>query len=541
MNTRTVLPSILTVVMLCIGAQAAHAASYAGVNVRIETSSDTVYNSTVYITDDGCTVIDSAEEEHALTGFNAMCALDAAAQDGGFEYSFDASEYGFFITAIGEYTNAIDYSEYWGSYLNLESMTASLDYTEVQDGDEVLLTFGGYADISPLRLTLDKNHVVEGNPIVAKVEYFVVTDWLTNEGEYFPVENADVTIGRSIKHTNVDGEVEFTFNTPGEYTAEAVADGFTRSVNATLTVYAEYPEILSFFSTSSIEDQVRSGAEYLVHHTVDGKVGESRATTEWAVQAIAQARALYGNDVIDDTTFQSMVDRVVAYHPKASQTNAASEISRHILALVSLGLDPRNSDGIDFVRRLKNTMSDRQFGDASLCNDDIFAGLALVAAGEKFSSKPLRRAMKASLTCQNEDGGFGYGVNSTSDVDTTAAWLMLAGEFKGHKAKHQIELTDPRKSAFNFMKRGQHPDGGWGYSLDAASNSSTTAWAVIGYDAHDITADQRVKNNQSGIDFITGLQGNKGGVQYNEEKDASNIALNTAYAMMAWMGTQLGQ
>lgn len=521
---------IVASVMLATGmiGHAASAATYAGVHVRIEAPDTTVYDNTVYISDDGCTAL---EEE--LSGLNALCALEAAAQDGGFEYSGAYSDYGFFLDAVDGITNAIDFSEYWGTYLNLRSMTSSLDATAVADGDEVLLTFGGYSTISPLRLTLNKNHVLAGRTVTATVEYFMVTDWMTNAGLYVALPDATVIVGDQTYTTDDSGVVEFSVTDAGNYIVQTTADGYTRSIEEDLIVYPEYSLLYSTTDITSVDERVNDAVEYLNNNRDGGIVGGSVATTEWAVQALAAVRTEYGADAVSDELYNPLVSTVLAYHPRAS--DGASEIARHILTLEAIGYDARNTNGINYVKRLKKTIANKQFGEENLCNDDIFAGLALIAADEPMDSRALRRAMRASLKCQNDDGGFGYSVSVESETDTTAAWMMLSAHFKGHGSEHRLDLRVPRAAAFAFMKHAQHPDGGWGYNTVAASNSSSTAWSVMGYAAYDIAPSQRMKNNYSGIDFMNGLQGRKGGMQYNAHKDYSIVALNTAYAIMAWL------
>jgi hypothetical protein len=69
------------------GAHATHATTYTGTHVRIVAQNETFYDDTVYVSSDGCTVTDDASVVHELTGANALCALDAAASQGGFDYS----------------------------------------------------------------------------------------------------------------------------------------------------------------------------------------------------------------------------------------------------------------------------------------------------------------------------------------------------------------------------------------------------------------------------------------------------------------------
>ena len=47
------------------------------------------------------------------------------------------------------------------------------------------------------------------------------------------------------------------------------------------------------------------------------------------------------------------------------------------MALMSLGLDPYNTNGENYINKIISGFDRKQFGDASVDNDDIFALITL--------------------------------------------------------------------------------------------------------------------------------------------------------------------
>jgi len=499
----------------------AHAATYTEANVRIMVHNEQFFADTVYVSSDGCTVVDDAGATHTIVGTKAICALVAAAGQGEFSYAFTHySGFGLLLSNVNGQSG--DWTNYWMYYVNTQSPSVGMGDLDMHDGDELLLTFGGYTP--PLRLTLDRTHRKNSASVQALVESYVY-DYLTNTGSYQPVVGASVTVSDRVFMTDSFGVAALQLDSAGAHTVSATAEGYTRTAETTLYGYRSFQSVRRLGRVVRAQHS-QSGLAYLQSQQgVGGLIGQSQSVTEWAAMAVA---AVGGVDA-------EMTAAVKAYKPTAAE--GASEIARHILALQALGVDARNAEGIDFVARLKKTIHAGQFGDTLYCNDDIFAVLALISAHEPMDSQAIAGGVNQTLNCVNSDGGVGYAVGGSTDMDTTAAWLMMALRLQGYKKEHGIALREYRLAAKRFIRSAQHPDGGWGYTAKAASNSSTTAWVLQALRSGGKHAKYMTTNHRNGFDYLHArIDSTTGAVAYDAAGSTSLEVLNTAYAMMAFAG-----
>jgi len=74
------------------------------------------------------------------------------------------------------------------------------------------------------------------------------------------------------------------------------------------------------------------------------------------------------------------------------------------------------------------------------------------------------------LSCQNEDGGWGYLPNQTSSVESTSCVVLVLNE--------QEELRDSHSQAIEWLINAQNNDGGWGINQWDNKSGWQTAWAL---------------------------------------------------------------
>ncbi len=503
---------------LMLGAVPAGATTYTAVDVRILATGSTEHESTVYVSSDGCTVQDSTGTEHVITGDAALCALNQVAQQTQQELELMYYDgFGLLLNAYAGHT--ADMSNYWLYYVNYQSPAVGLAEYDLEDGDELLLTYGGFE--LPLRLALDKTHRRTNGSITATVDYYM-TDWMTGEGSYMPMQGATVYVGDQMVTTDELGQAQLLLDTAGTYTVYADAEGFVPTVQQTVYAYRQH-QTLQHVGKKKRKKLVNQGTEYLLSFMDDyGLVEGSQSLTEWSAMAFAAAKKKN----------KKLFNAVRSYTPTAE--SGTTELARHIMALEAIGEDARDHQGVNYVKRLKNTMENDQFGSELYCNDDIFAVLALVAADEPLSSSAVQQSVTYSLECQNQDGGVSYAVDGASDMDTTAAWLQMAAQLKGKKKQHGIALKAPRFAAVQYIRVNQNPDGGWGYVEGAASNTSTTAWVLQALRARGHQAKAMTTNNRNGFHFLQSAQRTASGAfQYDVQNTNSVETLNTAYSILA--------
>lgn len=516
--------------ILLFAAQSAAAVNYVGVSVRVEVPDGTLIDSTYYISDEGCSITDSAGVERDVAGASALCALQAAAGERSLALDISYFDgFGMFVNGIGEYVG--DGSNFWTYFVDYTSPAVGLADFQLKDGSELLLTYG--ADAGPVQMNVLRRQVLAGDP----VEIAVTTGGYAFDaatGQYTwqegPAAGAMVTVRTATIDQRVvtgsDGVAKVLLP-QGLYGIQADVDGYTRSSWLPVLVYERQK---AYFSLGRPVRGLlkKSGVAYLYSQIDDaGLVQGSVGTTEWA------AIALGGVGKAD----ARLKKAVLAYDPAVEA--GTTELARHILALEAIGFDGNYYNGTNYLDRMKETRVDFQYGSVAYCNDDIFAALAMLAADEPYNTEALNQAIAQSLNCVNEDGGVGFAVDGGSDVDTTAAWLMLAGRLQGHESEHGFDLETVRSAALQYLADAQNYDGGWGYLPGMASNSSSTAWVLMGLRAQGGKANAAQKNYLHGFHFLASVVNVDGGVGYDSFGSASVEVLNTAYALMALGGKPL--
>ncbi len=511
---RVLVAMIFTVVAFM--ALPVQAATYYGIDVRIE-AEETLFSDTVWITDEGCTVTDASGVTSIIEGASAICAFTAAADQAGLSYELLDYGFGLYLNSIDEYIG--DLSNYWLYYVNYESGSVGLADYLLSDGDELLLSYG--SDLSALRLTLDAVQITTGEEVTATVDYYSY-DWMTDSGEYLPAENVGVTFGNTTILTDMNGQAVFSTDDSAAYSVQADADNYTRSYVTTLRVYQRIGSFntLSKYRRTEIR---KNGIAYLKGAMdSDGLVDGDQSLTEWSAMALAAS----------GKKNKKMFRAVKQYDPGVA--DGTTTLARHAMTLEAIGKNARNYKKVNYIQRMKKTFGNSQFGDENLCNDDIFAVLALISADEKSSSLYIHESVESTFACQNDDGGFSYTPGGASDVDTTASWYMMAQHLRGTDIG--LDMKAKRKAALGYLKKSQNPDGGWGYADGAVSNASSTSWVLQALRSRRHEAKRVKKNNLNGFHFLGEVSSSDGAFAYDALGTSSVESLNTAYAVMALKG-----
>lgn len=488
--------------LLLAAASPAAATSYIQTNVRVETADATIYSGDVYISSDGCSVKDTDGVRHEINGAMAVCALKAAATLGGFDYDLQDSSYGLYLTGVAdEVASGVDY---WSFFVNYSVAATGLTDYEVSNGDTIILSLGGYPN-NALELKVPSKQILVNKRLVVRVKSNGV-----------PVAGATVYFGDVQKTTNSLGKARYT---PAESTntleVYATAEGATRTPTASIRVMRRYSEN-EIVLGSSQQAMYMQAADFLLDHVdADGMISGSQSVTDWSAIALAQANIALP---------EAMQTAVLSYDPESTDFYAANEIARHILVLKALGYDPTNYNSVDYAARLLETKSDGQFGDAAYVNDDLYAGLALLASGYSIDDADVLRAVAAAKTSINENGGLSYAVDlDGSDNDTTAIFVQL------------MSVVDPEaktyRRAVSYLLEQQNLDGGWGYDDHGVSNTSSTALVMQAMRISGNTPNKTRRNYRTGNNFLVAMQNSNGAFEYDILGSYSYKTLNTASAI----------
>ena len=429
------------------------------VEVRIETPQGNIWNGQVGAA--GCTITDSGGVDHTLAGPKAACALKAAATAGGFSYSFADYGWGLYLTEAGGVSS--DASNYWLYRVNYISPPVGLADYDLADGDQLLLAFGPWPDV-PLGVATSSASVEVGEQFTISSDYYDDA-----QGVFLPLADARVYLGSAVLQTDAQGQLTTSLDTSGSYPLYVEKDGYVRSAVSEVVVLKPIPA----------QAQLLQAAEAALVslrnlQASDGSI-DNAGVSAWAAVAFGAAD-IDSASVAGQGT--SLVDFLQGYVPAPG--GRATDFARQILAALAAGEDPR-SFGTDLIGGLKAFHQNSQVGDTGLINDDIFAMLALLGAGEGDDDPVVQDALIFVLANQNPDGGFGYAVGGASDVDTTAAAIqaLVLARDSGFATLAGIDavLLDSRA----YLASAQNADGGFPYSpggLFGSSNSASTAWVV---------------------------------------------------------------
>lgn len=222
---------------------------------------------------------------------------------------------------------------------------------------------------------------------------------------------------------------------------------------------------------------------------------------------------------------------------KTTVGTKAIDLEAPILALTSVGKDPRTFPDENLIAKLKSFHKDGQIGDPLALNDDIFGILALTSAGESADDQIVEASKKFILDHQNTDGGWSYALGAASDTNTTAAAIMALLETGAQK-------TDPAVAkAVVFIMAAQNPDGGFPYDPKSqwgtASDASSDAWVISAINKLEENPADTVwtKNGKNPRDHLLSLQKASGFFEYQQEGGEDSFTpVATSYAVIALSG-----
>lgn len=480
------------------------------VHLGIETSSGEIYNQDI-------TVAPCDSEDNGVMTITAYCAL---VQSG------IASDWsGLWINSInGIINNDGENGIYWMwlTNLNTDNTTPESSYNLsakqyiLNQDDKILFYYG----TNPLNISVNNlNPTVGDNVIITVTELGLDSSWN-------PIWNqaigGKIIVGSNTFDLNDTGSYSLTVSDTNTLTARGQKTGFIDTSEITITPQAVIvpPPIVSggggggsYYTPLPVEkvkfDLEKAFQFILSQQKENGSFGED-LYTDWIALTLAS-----GN-------YQGQTIRLIKYfgEPKIDSL-ILTDYERHAMALMALGLNPYNTNGINYIEKITASFDDKQFGDVNEDNDDIFALIVLQNAGYNQNDKIISDDISLILSAQNENGSW------DESVDMTGAGIEALSAFNQNEQVKNVLIK-----AKNFLKQNQKDNGGWN------DNASSTAWALEGIMALNEKPEDWKKGDNTPLDYLATIQDTDGGIK---NENIQNKIWETAYVVSSLSGKTWNQ
>jgi hypothetical protein len=495
------------------------------VNIRIEGLSESVWNGEVFVASsflkdgEGNSISSNPGSGREYYKPTVIGALDEASIKKLFSYTISES----YLPKI--YVNEIDGliesgSEGWNFRIN-GALPGSIDAGQAiiqSDYEEVLWFYGDGSELV-LKIDADKTEINEGETVTVRANYY---DQQGNSHPAGPstITSIFLTLNGENYELNGTGHVVITDLEYGNYEIYAIGEGYIPS-NKLLISSQQNND--NNFPLNPNDVQILNALQYFNNvQDVSGSIG-GFSTSCWSTVAISSA----GYNPRDWKKNGNSVVSYLINNRNEIDENKITDIAKFVLALASIGENPRNIGGTDYISMLEEKHINGQFGDESTYNEDFWAIIALISAGKDPNSSLIQSTVSFIKSLQNSDGGWSWHSNE-SDVDDTAAAIMAL------RAAGEDTESSRITNAINYLKNQLDSNGG--FEFMGESNSASDSWAIMALVSTNInpTDTNWVKNGTNPVDHLLSLQNSDGSFSYNAGENGN--AWWTAYAIPALLG-----
>ena len=200
-----------------------------------------------------------------------------------------------------------------------------------------------------------------------------------------------------------------------------------------------------------------------------------------------------------------------------------TDFERHAMVLMALGLNPYNTNGVNYIEKILAAFDGRQFGDIQEDNDDIFALLVLFNAGYGPEDEMIKKCVEFVLGRQKENGSW------DESIDMTGAALAVLVQTEENEA---VQNATTKAKTFLQETQSKRNDGSW------ADNVSSTAWALEGILALGEKQEDWERSGNTPVDYLATMQDADGGIK---GENINSRIWETAYAISAVSGKTWSQ
>ena len=208
--------------------------------------------------------------------------------------------------------------------------------------------------------------------------------------------------------------------------------------------------------------------------------------TDWASLAFAS-----------NADYQDQKEKIKKYFLKNKFTGTnLTDYERHAMALMSLNLNPYNTNGENYIEKITKEFDGAQFGDKEQINDDIFALIVLQNAGYTQNDEIIQKTINFIISKQLENGSW------NDSVDITGASIESLASFKEFKETDPLltfplaggeKIQNALDKALKYLTN-KKQDNNWG-------NISSSSWALQGEIAigNEITKEEKARRRNGGV------------------------------------------
>lgn len=383
----------------------------------------------------------------------------------------------------------------WQYTVNNSYPFDSINQKVLSDRDVVYLYFGPQN-----KIILSSNNITTNNTLTVTAQKYDYQNnaWITKTGVTLgltqpnPDPNSWSPIEVQTSAVDGNGQVVFSSIPVGSYNVGIKEDGYfpTEALTVTnppvshggsggaLAAAISAPTIPNLSPTPvpviKKEFDIKKALKFITSQQKEnGSFGED-LYTDWAAVALAER-----------TDFQIEREKLIKYF-KELKTNdyQLTDYQRHAMGLMSLGLNPYNTNGENYIKKIIDSFDGKQFGNIKEENDDIFALIVLQNAGYTKDENIIKDTVTFILSKQKENGSW------DENADMTGAGIQALASFNQDE-KVKNTLTKARE----FLKQNQKDDGGWG-------NVSSTAWVIGGIFALSEKPEDWIKNDNTPLDYL---------------------------------------
>ncbi len=210
-----------------------------------------------------------------------------------------------------------------------------------------------------------------------------------------------------------------------------------------------------------------------------------------------------------------------------NSSNYEALVGIYVVALASSGLDPRDTDGRDYVQILKSFIhSDGDIGKENYIWDDAWVIMALAACNESRSNE-VKGSIEHLAHIQTAKGGWAWnGAAKDEDADTSS--IVLCALLSGGEDCD----SDAVKRGLEYLLSEQNADGGFS---SMGSNAATDAWAIMAIEAAGQNPEEWMAGTADPIQHLLSLQQEDGSVWWKSDSEGMSFEY-TANAILALTG-----